>query len=61
MGKPYPLIIDIFLSLLHPFAFNLLELIAYNNSISTIKPSGMDLELAIGKHHGWKGITPCRD
>jgi hypothetical protein len=38
-----------------------MELIAYNNSISTIKHSGMNLGLEIGKHHGWEGITPCRD
>ena len=42
---------------LHPFASNLLELIVYNNSISNIKPSGMDLGLEIGKHHGWEGIA----
>ena len=34
---------------------NFLEPIAYNNSISNIKPSGMDIGLEIGKHHGWKG------
>lgn len=50
-------------NLCFPFGFfsNLLKSEVHNNSTSNIKPSGMDLELAIGKHHGWKGITPCRD
>jgi CheY-like chemotaxis protein len=34
---------------MHPFSFNLLELISYNISLKVIKHSGMNLGIAIGK------------
>ena len=52
MCKLYPLIMDVFLPQTYPLPSKLLESMSYNDSISTIKHSGMNIGLAIGKQGG---------